>query len=93
MAWYAPAFENLSAGSLRRPPFSSLAYSKECSAQTEWSKAGSIDGNTGGSSLVVGKPANEPCRQISRYGTYHSLGYGLTYYSILMDSPIGLSIP
>jgi DNA-directed RNA polymerase len=51
-------------------------------AQTEWSKAGSLDGNTGGSSLVVGKPANEPCRQISRYGTYHSLGYGLTYYSI-----------
>lgn len=44
--------------SLRRPHFSSLAFSKECSAQTEWSKAGSIDGNTGGSSLVVGKPAN-----------------------------------
>lgn len=46
MAW--PAFESLSAGSLRRPHFSSLAFSKECSAQTKWSKAGSIDGNTGG---------------------------------------------
>lgn len=49
---------------------------------TLWSKAGSIEGNTGGSSLVVGKPAKKACRQISRYGTYHSLGYGLTYYSI-----------
>jgi len=65
MAWYAPAFESLSAGSLRRPPFSSLAFSKG----SKWSKAGSIDGNTGGSSLVVGKPSNSPCRQICRYGT------------------------
>ena len=68
MAWYAPAFESLSAGSLRRPRFSSLAFDFK-KAQTEWSKAGSIDGNTGGSSLVVGKPSNSPCRQICRYGT------------------------
>lgn len=29
MAWYAPAFESLYAGSLRSPPFSSLAFIKK----------------------------------------------------------------
>lgn len=56
MAWYAPAFEEPFCWFPEEASF--FFVKKKCSAQTEWSKAGSLDGNTGGSSLVVGKPAN-----------------------------------